>query len=395
MTFSIISTSDMHGAYPNIELDFSQVAADLLIDNGDFLVGNLFTLFGYLKYEVSPLTNLANSLAYDVMIPGNHDLDYGLDWLIKQSQELAMDYICANLYNLQEQRLFKPYTLKIMKDGTRILVIGLMTSAFSQLTRPELVGQCVVQPALETLRDLLDEIDHAGLSYDHLCVAYHGGIVQDPMNGHFWHYPSEEDQAYQLMDQFPEIDNLICGHQHFVKASSHPNGVAMVQVGSHGKYYGEQTFEDHKLRTNQVHPAEGLMRQKRLLEPIYEGVYQEWLLRRVDPEDFLAYLSATYPVDLVCINLGDDWTLGGLSQRLESPFPIQRYLIEGWRLIESIRSNEATYPQMMLSQPVDQLEQDRMYSVLTTAGLLPRYRLREKILTPVLEDYILARQNKF
>lgn len=395
MTYSILSTSDMHAHYPNVELDLKQLRPDLLIDNGDFLIGNLFSLFCYLNYSISPLTHLANSIQYDVMIPGNHDLDYGLDWLIQQVQVLKTDYICANLYDPQGKRIFKPYMLKETRDGTRILVIGLMTSAFSRLTRPEVMSQCIVSSALESLREVLRDIDQVDLKYDHLCLAYHGGIVQDPVNGQYWHYPSEEDQAYQLMDQFPEIDNLICGHQHLVKEAVHSNGVAMVQVGSHGKYYGEQTFDRGRLLTNQVHKAESLMRENCLLKPIYEGAYQEWLHSYVDPQDLIAYLEETYPVDLIYVDLGDDLTLCGLNNRLTSPFPIQRYLIEGWRLLDCICTNELSCPQQLMSKPADQIDCDHMYSVLATAGLLPTYRLRENILTPILEDYILARRGNF
>lgn len=395
MTYSIISTSDMHAHYPNVELDLKQLRPDLLIDNGDFLIGNLFSLFCYLNYSISPLTHLANSIQYDVMIPGNHDLDYGLDWLIQQVQVLKADYICANLYDPQGKRIFKPYMLKETRDGTRILVIGLMTSAFSRLTRPEVLSQCIVSSALESLKEVLREIVQADLKYDHLCLAYHGGIVQDPANGQFWHYPSEEDQAYQLMHQFPEIDNLICGHQHLVKEAVHSNGVAMVQVGSHGKYYGEQTFDRGRLLTNQVHKAESLMRENCLLKSIYEGAYQEWLQISVDQEDFMKYLVATYPADLVYMDLGKDKTLKGLSKQLVLPFPIQQYVIEGWRLIDCILKNEETHPMQRVSQPIDQIEEDKVYTVIATDSLLPNYRIREKILTPVIEDYVLARRDHF
>ena len=61
----------------------------VLVDAGDLLQGNPFaTYFGrYDSRQPHPIVDALNTLQYDVVTPGNHDFDFGVDFLRKADAE--------------------------------------------------------------------------------------------------------------------------------------------------------------------------------------------------------------------------------------------------------------------------------------------------------------------
>ncbi|MGX7091354.1 bifunctional metallophosphatase/5'-nucleotidase [Hutsoniella sourekii] len=372
---TIFSTTDVHGyfqeGFGQIKQIKDQTPASLLIDNGDFLVGSPYASFGYSQGGISPLVELANQVGYDVMIPGNHDLDFGLDWLKDQVQALEADYVCANLFDKNGQLAFAPYVIKAVGD-LRVGVIGLMTGALSQLQAPHLITEMTVLPPLEVVGDYLLELEEQA---DLILVAYHGGLYQDPVHHHLWYYPNLEDQAYQLMDQFPAIDGLICGHQHFTSAAIGPNGVAMVQPGSRGRYLGEQTFQvsDHGIQV--------MVNHLRQLEPLVYPLpawsdFRAWLNQVVDIEDFCQWLQGEYPGHYYLWTFKGP-TLADLLASIPSPIPLGQYQVRASEVPEPYRS---AWPDQAV------------YSVLASHGVLPSYRLQQIHIRALVDDYLAAQK---
>ena len=374
---SIAATTDVHGfldeglaALPTVLQD---IGADLLLDNGDFFVGSSFATFGYDQEAVSPLVSVANELAYDVMIPGNHDLDFGLTWLLRQVVELKVDYICANLKDAQGVDIFPAYTIKTIK-GLKVAVIGLMTAAFSQLCPLEVAEEVIVIDPFDALRGVLEHLQPEAC--DLVIVCYHGGLTNDPETGATWFYPSSEDQAYQLMESFPEIDSLICGHQHFTNHGLHPNQTALLQVGTRAHFLGHQLFEVEEGRTRLV--------ENRLLPlqdqtPAYSltfvgTTYQSWLQQSVSLSSIRAWIKSRYPADYYQLDFKAR-TLGEFADELVAPFPLSYYYLPGKEVAHLL---DGDLP----------LESDRFYSILAITGRLPQTRLREGLLLPLFDEII-------
>ena len=137
---NVLTTTDLHGFIAN---DKPQPALalqglkdkypnSLLMDSGDFFVGNPLTTYFCDQYEVSPLVNYANRVGFDVMVPGNHDFDHGITYLKKQVENLAAAYVCCNVFSEQNELIFPPYAIKEVA-GIKILVIGLLTSRISMI----------------------------------------------------------------------------------------------------------------------------------------------------------------------------------------------------------------------------------------------------------------------
>src|SRR5213078_3910045 len=71
----------------------------VLVDAGDLLQGNpLATFYGrFDKRQPQPIVDAMNALQYDVVTPGNHDFDFGFDFLRRAAAEATYRYVSANV----------------------------------------------------------------------------------------------------------------------------------------------------------------------------------------------------------------------------------------------------------------------------------------------------------
>lgn len=372
-SITLTATTDVHGfideGLANIMTVSKQLSADLLIDNGDFFVGSPFATFGFTQTKVSPLVDIANELAYDVMVPGNHDLDFGLNWLQTQVEALNADYICANLKDATGQLVFPTYSLRSIK-GVQVAVIGLMTAAFNQLCPQAVAQEVIVDDPFVALEATLKEVRAVGA--DFVVVAYHGGLTNDPVTGDTWFYPSLEDQAYQLLEAFPSIDSLICGHQHFTQVAIHPENIAFLQVGTRSHQLGYQQFNVTEFKTEIVHNQ--LIDLKNTAYPIASDIsnaYQMWLSQAIDLQVIQKYIQTHYPADLYLVNFTAA-TLDELLQEIKQPFPLSLYYLPGSELYSF----------------TENVEEHRFYQVLAITGMFPNYRLRQQFLISLFDEII-------
>lgn len=368
---SIASTTDVHGYTDEGLAQLLTHSSDLLIDNGDFFIGSPFATYGYVQHSISPLVDVANEIGYDVMVPGNHDLDFGLDWLLTQVKVLDADYVCCNLFFPNRTQVFKPYTIKEIQDK-KVAVIGLLTGAYNQLAiSDDLSLEVTVEDPMKALSKVMDDIKGKA---DLIVVAYHGGLTNDPASGAVWSYPSKEDEAYQIMEQFPTIHSLICGHQHFVNAAIHPHEIALVQAGTQAKVLGYQEFEvdtnqQVKILSNRIIPLGAVE------YPFDDRAdYESWLDSPVDLNKVRDYIRYSYPADLHLLHYTAN-NLRDLIQQTQGPFPLAYYYISGEELAGVTD----------LAEDVDLL---RNYTVLASTGLLPAHRVRRQLLIPLFAQIV-------
>ncbi|MFJ6325363.1 metallophosphoesterase, partial [Rhizobium sp. NPDC092014] len=110
----------------------AEATNSLLIDNGDVLQGN--PMGDYMAYQhgmkdgdVHPVIKAMNTLGYSVGTLGNHEFNYGLDFMFKVLAGANFPFVCANLTKGQlasdptkDDLFFKPYLIleKKIKDGS-------------------------------------------------------------------------------------------------------------------------------------------------------------------------------------------------------------------------------------------------------------------------------------
>ncbi|MBO0455586.1 bifunctional metallophosphatase/5'-nucleotidase [Enterococcus hulanensis] len=256
MKLTFLETSDMHGyVYPtdysgkqNLALGAAKVAAKLkelraqaagpviAIENGDFIQGS--PLSYYLAKEKSSakeLTKLINLMDYDVQVIGNHEFNYGIDYLKEAIESYHAPVLAANILNEAGQPYFgQAYTI-IEKAGIKIAILGLTTEYIPHWEKPETLAGLTFTNIVETSKKYIPLLKQQA---DLVIVSYHGGFEKDLTTGEATEALTGENEGYKLLQEVEGIDALFTGHQHRTIAAK-INGIPVVQPGYRGNHIGE------------------------------------------------------------------------------------------------------------------------------------------------------------
>src|SRR5467141_2217242 len=113
----------------------------VLVGAGDLLQGNPFaTFYGrYDKRQPHPIVDALNALQYDVVTPGNHDFDFGLDFLRRAATQATYRYVSANVEDSGGAPLF-PKTVILPRGLVRVGITGFTTPGTMLWDRAQLAG---------------------------------------------------------------------------------------------------------------------------------------------------------------------------------------------------------------------------------------------------------------
>ena len=114
----IFSTNDSLSAY-NENLGFAAIKHfydnfdrdenfATLVDIGNFSSGNEIAK----KSKGKSSIEIMNAMGYDIIVPGSHEFDYGLDTFYENMNSLTSNVVCCNILDLKNQTLkFMPYII--------------------------------------------------------------------------------------------------------------------------------------------------------------------------------------------------------------------------------------------------------------------------------------------
>ena len=122
----------------NIINNFKKDGNTLIIDAGDTIQGSPFT--NYLsnsKFDVHPIATVMNAGGYDFITLGNHDFNYGQEYLKNYLDNLNATCVCANVIDDSESLPILPYKIKTMENGLKVGIIGFTTDFITRWERPE------------------------------------------------------------------------------------------------------------------------------------------------------------------------------------------------------------------------------------------------------------------
>lgn len=230
----------------------------LLFDNGDLIqgspMGDYIAKVNKLENgEVHPVYKAMNLLGYDAGNLGNHEFNYGLDFLDRTLKGANFPYVNANVYiddATDDKNAFTPYVIldKEVIDGDgekhkiKVGVIGFVPPQITQWDAARIGGQVIAKDIIETANKFVPEMKAKGAE---LIVAIpHSGIDVNA-NG-----KNEENATYNL-SKVEGIDAILFGHSHATFPSDKYkglegadlekgtlNGVATVQAGMWGDNLG-------------------------------------------------------------------------------------------------------------------------------------------------------------
>ena len=244
---TIYSTSDLHGHfYPTTYGDKTQRALGLfrcapgfvktpntlVIDGGDTLQGSPFTAYCVKELRSArPVAEIMNRCGYDVVTLGNHDFNYGADYLREYLTQGNFACVCENLKDETGKSIF-PRLVKVMENGLRVGIVGIVTDHVNIWEKPENLAGVQVTSPLEAAREALAALrQEADLT---ICI-YHGGFERDLRTGRLLS-SSGENIAYQLCQEL-DFDILLTGHQHLSLPGRLLHGTFALQCADNGREY--------------------------------------------------------------------------------------------------------------------------------------------------------------
>lgn len=203
-----------------IEKARQEVKNSVLVDNGDVIqgspLGDYMAAKGLNSGDVHPVYKAMNTLDYAVGNLGNHEFNYGLDFLHKALAGAKFPYVNANIIDTQTgQPMFTPYLIKETavqdRDGKtqtlRIGYIGFVPPQIMTWDKANLSGKVTVNDITETARQYVPEMRKKGA--DVVVVVAHSGLSADP------YHAMAENSVYYL-SQVPGVDAIMFGHAHAV-----------------------------------------------------------------------------------------------------------------------------------------------------------------------------------
>lgn len=271
----ILGTSDLHTNFvnydyyqdkPTNEFGLAKTALlidaaraenpnNLLFDNGDLIQGT--PLGGYKvsvdpleKGELHPALAALQALDYDGGTLGNHEFNYGLEFLDLVLAEAPFPVLNANVYDAETgENRFTPYVIldKEVVDGhgekheLKVGVIGVVAPGIMRWDRSHLEGKVTAADAADTVAKFVPEMKEAGA--DVVVVLSHSGM------GDEIHTKDEDDVAYQIT-AIDGVDAVLTGHNHSVFPGDYAdlknvdsengtvNGTPIVMPGKFGSHLG-------------------------------------------------------------------------------------------------------------------------------------------------------------
>ncbi|MFC7365087.1 MULTISPECIES: bifunctional metallophosphatase/5'-nucleotidase [Bhargavaea] len=261
LTLTILETSDVHGyLFPgdgrNKEQDQDmglfkaatvireeKQKADgpvIVIDNGDFIQGS--PLSTYMERErgtAAPLVGALNTLKVDAGIPGNHEFNHGLFYMMESVRAASFPVLAANILDeTGEPVTGKAYEI-FEKAGVRIAVLGLVTQYIPHWEHPDHCAGLTFRSAVDSAKEYVPMLREIA---DVVVVSYHGGFECDLETGEPTEILTGENEGYALLTEVHGIDVLLTGHQHR-KIAAVKNGIPVLQPGHRGESVGKATLE--------------------------------------------------------------------------------------------------------------------------------------------------------
>ncbi|GAB3001279.1 bifunctional 2',3'-cyclic-nucleotide 2'-phosphodiesterase/3'-nucleotidase [Psychrosphaera aestuarii] len=244
LTLRIMETTDIHMYFANYDyfrktktesIGFvntatlikearSEVLNSVLIDNGDLLQNSPLGDYeaqirrdSILAGDTHVAFKAMNLMNYDVANIGNHEFNFGLEFLKASIEGANFPYISANVYekskNDEVVNTFLPYLIKAktLDDGNghtydiNIGYIGFVPPQIMQWDKSHLEGKVFAEDIIKTAQKFVPEMKAKGA--DIVIAIPHSGLsMQDHKEG--------AENVALMLSKVPGIDAILFGHHH-------------------------------------------------------------------------------------------------------------------------------------------------------------------------------------
>lgn len=246
---TIFFVNDVHGQIDNFSkvkhiIDTERQISNVIVaSSGDMFSGN--PVVDNYNEKGFPIIDLMNQIGFDIATLGNHEFDYGPEFLKKRIEQSDFPWICANI-DVNNSGITQPEPFKtITIDDLKITFLGLIETGGSKNTiipssHPWRVKDFTFEPAQNIVgnytnlkstegSDLLIALSHLGYS------SYEGEIGD-----------------FDLARQNYFFDMIIGGHSH-AKIDTTIASIPIFQSGGYLNYLGkiELTVKNKKIKSSE------------------------------------------------------------------------------------------------------------------------------------------------
>lgn len=255
----ILATSDLHchvqpydyyGDKPNDTMGLARTASlitairaeatnSITVDNGDYMQGN--PMADYIAYakgmkegDLHPVIAGMNAVGYDVGTLGNHEFNYGMEFLAHVNAKAGFPIVCANFAHklgatpLEDELYAAPYVIleRELTDGAgakhpiRVGFIGFVPPQIMQWDRGHLEGKFATRDIVEAAQAYVPKLRAEGAEI--VIALCHSGISTSP-------YEAGMENAALHLAAVEGIDALVTGHAHRVWPSKDFEGEGLDQ----------------------------------------------------------------------------------------------------------------------------------------------------------------------
>ncbi|WP_075187435.1 bifunctional 2',3'-cyclic-nucleotide 2'-phosphodiesterase/3'-nucleotidase [Teredinibacter haidensis] len=212
--------------------ELSEAGNSVLVDNGDLIqgspMGDWQQAKGIAPGEIHPVYQAMNELDYAVGNYGNHEFNYGLEFLAESVNDANFPYVSANIFvddgdnNADNDQLyFEPYYLltKSLQDKNgdmheiTIGFIGFVPPQIMQWDKGNLDGHVISKDIKAMAERFVPEMKAEGA--DIVVAIPHSGISTKAYSAE----DKSENSSWHLAD-VADIDAIMFGHSHLTFPSS-------------------------------------------------------------------------------------------------------------------------------------------------------------------------------
>ncbi len=213
----------------------AEATNSILVDNGDLIQGN--PMGDYVAYErgfkegdLHPMMAAMNTLGYEVATFGNHEFNYGLDFLTKAVAGANFPFVCANIVMgdmlgsdpTADKTLIPPFiiTEKEITDGAgekqkiKIGFIGFVPPQIMVWDSANLEGKVITRDIVKTAEAYVPLMKEQGA--DLIVALSHSGIDGTGQT-------DAMENASLYLAGVEGIDVVFTGHQHLVFPGNYPD----------------------------------------------------------------------------------------------------------------------------------------------------------------------------
>lgn len=243
-TIRIYHTNDIHGyalesqnmdgalehigyARAKSYMDTQKADLKLLVEAGDVLDGQAFAAVA----KGESMARLIQKMNYDVMVPGDHDFDYGIDQLLELGERYQLPLLAENITR-DDEHLFDAYIIKKVGQ-VKVGIFGIASPETLLNTNPENVEGLSFGTAEEILMTAAERVYQLKAQKVDVIIAV----------THLGDDSGSQPNSVQLAQVLPDIDVIIDGHSHSAREGYQVGNTYIANTGEYFQHLGVVTIE--------------------------------------------------------------------------------------------------------------------------------------------------------